>query len=90
MYPYGIMNETEQLRCSKAHGRTLAHEWRMANWSGPGRRAEAPCPGRLRRALKSARRMAGGALAAIARRVLPAQTGPRSATVPARRAERGC
>ncbi len=45
MYPYGFMNEAEQLRRSKDYGRMLAHEWRMANGSTPleGRR---PAPAR--------------------------------------------
>ncbi|MGZ6267248.1 MAG: hypothetical protein ACXWNR_01605 [Candidatus Limnocylindrales bacterium] len=89
MYPYGIMNETEQLRRSKAYGRMLANEWRMANGS-TSTRGEAPCPGALSRAVARMSRTARNFLAAIARRLVQARTEPRSTTIPARRAERGC
>ncbi|MGZ6315343.1 MAG: hypothetical protein ACXWNI_06930 [Candidatus Limnocylindrales bacterium] len=89
MYPYGFTNETEQLRRSKAYGEMLAHEWRMANWHA-STRGEAPCPGALGRALARISGTAGIFLAAIARRLVQARTGPRPTTIPARRAERGC
>ena len=89
MYPYGIINETEQLRRSKAYGRMLEQEWRTANWSDPAR-AEAHCPGRMRRAVTLVSRTAGGILTAIARRLVSTQTGPQATPVRPRHAERSC
>ena len=89
MYPHGSMNDTEQLRRSKAYGEMLAHEWRMANGS-TSTRGKAPCPGALSRALARISGTVRNFLAAIARRLVQARPGPGPTTIPARRAERGC